>query len=337
MTVDLGYVNARLKGMHGTFLQNKNWSELLNAHSLEELERILGNTPYNPNLEEARLHHQGLLAFDQALSLNWLQTLAKIRSFINGPVSIALELYLLRFDLSNLKELLGFRLQGRTEEETFPVIGFLTQRQLDELRHSSDLKMMASKLRLWQHPLAETVAMLPRDLLGNLQLEVLLEKGYFQTLVSRLSRSSSLGRLLLQYLCREIDFSNTRSAYYLCHTSLSAAKKSELFLPGGSALGPGDFLLLANPDTHQQGRVRLARNTGFRFVAKASNAEEVEKAIIHERWIQSLKSYRSDPLGPGVLLSFLFQKETEISNLRLLGRAKWYHLPDDRIRDNLVL
>lgn len=337
MTVDLGYLNARLKGMHSTFLQAKNWSELLNAHSLDELERILGNTPYNQNLEEARLNHQGLPAFDYALSLNWLQTLAKIRSFVNGQISIALELYLLRFDLNNLKELLGTRLQGRAEGETFPVTGFLTQRQLDELRHSSDLKTMSSKLRLWLHPLAETVATLPGDLSGNLQLEVLLEKGYFQTLVSRLSRFSSLGRSLRQFLCREIDFLNTRSAYYLCHTSLTAAKKSELFLPGGSALGPGDFLLLANPDTHQQGRVRLARNARFRFVAKASNAEEMEKAIIHERWVQSLRFYRSDPLGPGVLLSFLFQKETEINNLRLLGRAKWYHLPDDRIRDNLVL
>jgi V/A-type H+-transporting ATPase subunit C len=336
MTVDLGYVNARLKGMHGTFLQTKNWSELRNAHSLEELERILGNTPYNPNLEEARLHYQGLLAFDYALSLNWLQTLAKIRSFVNGPISIALELYLLRFDLSNLKDLLSSWLQGKAGEETFPITGFLTQRQLDELRHSSDLKVMASKLRLWQHPLAETVAMFPKDLSGNLQLEVLLEKGYFQTFVSRLSRYSSLDRSLLQFLSREIDFLNTRSAYYLCHASLTAQKKGELFLPGGSALGPGDFLLLANPETHQQGRVRLARHDGFRFVAKASNVEEMEEAITHERWIQSLRFYRSDPLGPGVLLSFLFQKETEISNLRLLGRAKWYQLPDDRVRDNLV-
>jgi V/A-type H+-transporting ATPase subunit C len=337
MTVDLGYVNARLKGMHSVFLQTRNWNELLSAHSLEELERILGNTPYNPNLEEARLRYQGLLAFDQALSLNWLQTLTKIRSFVNGQISIALELYLLRFDLNNLKELLGPRLQGRAEEETFPVTGFLTQRQLDELHHSSDLKAMSGKLRLWQHPLAETVAALPGDLSGNLQLEVLLEKGYFQTFLGRLSRSSTLGRSLLQFLGREVDFINARSAYYLCQTSLDAAKKSELFLPGGSALGPADFLLLANPDTHQQGRIRLARNAGFRFVAKASNAAELEKAILHERWVQSLRFYRSDPLGPGVLLSFLFQKETEINNLRLLGRAKWYHLPDERIRENLVL
>jgi V/A-type H+-transporting ATPase subunit C len=336
MTVDLGYVNARLKGMHGAFLQTKNWSELLNAHSLEELERILGNTPYNPNLEEAHLDHPGLLAFDYALSLNWSQTLAKIRSFVNGPISIALELYLLHFDLNNLKELLGTRLQEGTEGETFPMTGFLTQRQLNELRHSSDLKGMASKLRLWQHPLAEAVATIPGELSENLQLEVLLEKGYFQTFVSRLSRSSSLGRSLLQFLSQEIDYLNTRSAYYLCHASLTASKKSELFLSGGSALGPGDFLLLANPDTHQQGRIRLARNARFRFVGTASNAEEIEKAILHERWVQSLRSYRSDPLGPGVLLSFLLQKETEINNLRLLGRAKWYHLPDDRIRDNLV-
>jgi V/A-type H+-transporting ATPase subunit C len=336
MTVDLGYVNARLKGMHSTFLQIKNWNELLNAHSLDELERILGNTPYNQNLEEARLNHQGLLAFDFALSLNWLQTLAKIHSFVNGQISIALELYLVRFDLNNLKELLSFRLQGRAEGEIFPITGFLAQRQLDELGHSSDLKIMSGKLRLWQHPLAEMTATLPRDFSGNLQLEVLLEKGYFQTFSNRLSRFSSLGRSLLQFLGREIDFLNIRSAYYLCQTSLAVATKSELFLPGGSALGRGDFRLLANPETFQQGRVRLAKNAGFHFVAKASNAEEIEKAIVHQRWLENLRRYRNDPLGPGVLLSFLFQKETEISNLRLLGRAKWYHLPDDRIRDNLV-
>lgn len=341
MSTDLGYINARLRGMHSHFLIEKNWLELLQASSLEAMASALSNTSYAKNLEEARANRSGIALWDYALSLNWRETLVKIRSFIEGKVTLALDSALWLLDLNHLKVIISACLSGKEAAlETPPLLGYLSIRHLEELARARSIKEIATFLSLFHHPLAEVILSLPaQEELNTLETEVLMEKGYFALIKTKLSRPFSLfARSLWRYWQEKIDWINLRSAYILQELKEGRAPHlAELFIPGGQFIGLDCFLLLARKETLERGWAKLAIEPRFRLFKAIRNAEELEIALAKRGFEESKRLYQNDPLGVGLIMAFLYQKEIEISNLRLLAHSKNYNLPSGTVRERLVL
>ena len=49
------------------------------------------------------------------------------------------------------------------------------------------------------------------------------------------------------------------------------------------------------------------------------------------------KLFRSDPLGAGVAIGYIWRKYNEFVNLRIVLRGKTYSVPDNTIREELLL
>ncbi len=341
MSTDLGYINARLRGMHSHFLKEKDWLELLQSPSLETMASLLNNTPYAKSLEEARADRSGIAMWDYALSLHWRETLVKIRSFIEGKVNLILDFSLWLLDLNHLKLIVSACLsQKEASMDSPPLSGFLSSRHLEELARARNIKEIASTLSLFHHPLSEVILSLPlREGLNPLEVEILLEKGYFALVKAKLARSiSPLARSIWHYWQEKIDWLNLRSAYILQEFSdEKPARLTELFIPGGRSLTLDRFLLLSRKETLDRGWARLAIDRRFRPFKAIRNAEELEIALSRRGFADSKRLYQNNPLGVGLMTAFLYQKEVEISNLRLLAHAKNYNLPAGTVREKLVL
>ncbi|MFU8891731.1 MAG: V-type ATPase subunit, partial [Anaerosomatales bacterium] len=46
---------------------------------------------------------------------------------------------------------------------------------------------------------------------------------------------------------------------------------------------------------------------------------------------------KGDPLGIGVAVSYLWAKQNEITNLRIIVKGKAVGMPEDRVREELIL
>jgi len=336
LTADTGYINARLKGMHSRFLKEKEWEELLQASSLEAFFSILKKTPYSENLEESLLEKTGLEALDQAFSLHWSQTIMKVRSFLSGPLTFALNAYLWKIDLSNLREIAITLLKNVKGGEIPPVVGSLNWFHLEQLAKSTDLKHITDTLVAWDHPLKVVFLELPENLTEPRMLELYLERGFFLLMKSKLRGFSPLKSSLRNYWKMEIDLLNIRSALFLQGLPTRTSPK-QYFIPGGKHVSLSEFQQLCNRNLYEASLRRIARIGDLRFLLKARSPKDLEELIPKKRLENSKRRYRVDPLGAGVLLAFLEEKEFEIANLRLLGRSIYYQIPQGEARSSLVI
>ena len=77
MPDNFGYINARLRAMHGKLLSGK-LDEALAASSYQEFLRVLSESGMSADLGDATAAGAGLPALDRAVSRNFYNTAQKI-------------------------------------------------------------------------------------------------------------------------------------------------------------------------------------------------------------------------------------------------------------------
>jgi V/A-type H+-transporting ATPase subunit C len=339
MSSDLGYINARLKGMHSRMLQAKDWVELTKATSLEQLFSLLENSDYARSIEEVRNQGINLLTLDRALTLHWQALLEKLQSFIEAKPAFALKAELWHIDLLNLLYLAGFSTRGsEAPVEASPLFGTLSAQQLEDLGKTASWKEMGKLLTLWQHPLSDTVAGLPEHAVSSLPIETALAKAFFEKVRQALAGSlTSISRDLSRYWREWVDELNLRALFILQELFPAGIPAQDAFLPGGMALCWQDFQAIAVSSAGDRARQRLARIPSLRFALACKTPGELEQRLAQRRLLASHRMYRQQPLGIGVLLAYLYENETNAANLRLLGRAIVYDLDPGLVKENLLV
>jgi V/A-type H+-transporting ATPase subunit C len=333
---DLGYINARLKGMHSRMLQSKDWVEMSKATSLEQLFSLLLATDYQSAIEETRAQGTNLTTLDRALSLHWQDILDKLARFVGGKPLMALQIERWRLDLLNLLRIAGRVHSGESSDRQISLYGALSSRQIEELEKASSWRERAKMLTLWQHPLAETVSSL-KDEESPFQIETVLQKGFFTIVQGRLAHSlSPVYRALARINRDRVDEQNLKAAAILRELPRDISPQSA-FIPGGRLLTLKDFLILADPEALEHSRRRLLRYPSLRFALASKNPAELERTMARRSLTESARIYRQEPLGIGVLLAYLLQKEAEIANLRLIGRSIEYGLDPEVVKENLLV
>ncbi|MDR5708563.1 MAG: V-type ATPase subunit [Armatimonadota bacterium] len=341
MPEDFGYINARVKGMRSRLLPPGRLEELLGLADLESFIHALGNTPYGPELQEALTRYQGLRAVDEALMRAFQKTAQKILGFSEGKARALIRVFLVQWDLHNLRTILRAKHSGHpleaTEQNLIPA-GELTEVRLRELLAQPDLAALAGTLATWEHPLAEALLAAIRQYESTqdlLSLELSLDRGYFEWAL-RVARGMGHNETLVRDVVRmQIDFTNVKTAFKLQQLAdLSREERERFFLPGGSVVSRDVFLNLADPTTAEFG-LRELRGRGIH--PEGQTAGEVERFLEEESTRRMAMLYLGDPLGIDVVIGFLTMLSSEIRNLRLIARSKALGIPRDLVRREMAL
>ncbi|MDR5693905.1 MAG: V-type ATPase subunit [Armatimonadota bacterium] len=342
MPADLGYINARVKGMRSRLLSPGQLEEMLNVPDIEGMMQVLMNTPYARDLEEALSRYTGIRAIDEALSRNFFQTTRTILGFADGRPKRWIQTILLRWDLANIRSILRGKHSGRPPEEILGTLlpaGELSEVTLKDLAEQPDVRAMAGVLGLWEHPLAAPLLEGAEEYARTgdlLSLELRLDRAYAAHVLRVASGKGHNEQVLRMVLQLEIDLTNVKTALKAQRVNEPPEEKRRYFIPGGQVVTEDLFLDLADPHREAQGR-RALRLRGFPEFPPSSDLLEVEKALdrFFSREISSL--YLGDPLGIDVVIGYLAMKYNEIVNLRLIARSKLLGLSRERVRREMVL
>ncbi len=341
MPADFGYINARVKGMRARLLSSGQLEELLGLGDLESFLHALANTPYGPELQEALTRYQGLRAVDEALSRHFQKTARKILSFAEGKPLKLIQIFLVQWDLHNLRTILRAKHAGHpaeVAEQNLVPAGELTEVRLRELLAQPDLGALASTLATWEHPLAEALLGAVRtyeDHKDLLNLELSLDRAYFEWAL-RAARGVGRNEAVVRDVVRmQIDFTNVKTAFKLqLLPDLAPEDRGRFFLPGGAVVSREVFLNLADPQTAELG-LRELRARGI--YPEGRTPAEVERSLEEEATRRLAALYLGDPLGIDVVIGFLTMLSSEVRNLRLIARSKALGIPRDLIRREMVL
>jgi V/A-type H+-transporting ATPase subunit C len=347
---DYGYANARIRGMKSRLLSRTFLDELIAAQDMGQFIQPLMDTDYATDLDETLIHGRDAGSVDEALKLNMVRTYQKVLGFLNEEASFILTTLLGRWDVFNLKTILRGKqmhlVQGEIEEGLLPA-GQLTSVDLAALARVEDVRHVVDLASTWELPFAHAL----REGYGQFaatgdlaQLELALDRYYAEWARRRLSRHKSNVETARKILGIQIDTMNLVTVMRFQKADTESFKPEEYFLEGGQAIQLPLYLeLTALSDVDQVlDRLRgtpygkLLSEVAVKFVEENS-ISVFERALEDYLMRRALTMGTGDPLGIGVGIAYLWAKQNEITNLRIIVKGKSVGMPIDRVRGELIL
>lgn len=347
---DYGYANARIRGMRSRLLTRSFMDELIATPDITAFIQVLNETEYAPDLEETLIHGRTAASVDEALKLNMIRTYQKVLGFLNDEAAYIVTTLLARWDVFNLKTILRGKQMHLTHEEISEGLlpaGQLTMIDLDALALGEDVRAVVDTAITWGLPFASTLreGFAKFQQSGNLaDVELAVDRYYADWASQRFARGGANLALARRILGIQIDTTNLVMVMRLQQADTESIPPEQFFLEGGASIGPALYTELAKLSDIDEVLDRL-RGTPYGQLLDDVAVRYIEEnsLSVFERALEDYLVRRAmslgigDPLGTGVGIAYLWAKQNEITNLRIIVKGKAVGMPEERVRRELIL
>jgi V/A-type H+/Na+-transporting ATPase subunit C len=347
---DYGYSNARVRGMKSRLLSKSFFDQFMECPDLNATIRALSETEYGPDLESKLLHGQTFAAVDDALKTNMVRTYQKVLKVVNGEGRFIVSTMLGRWDLFDIKTILRgkhMHLEPERIVESLIAAGEFTPVELDALAQLEDVRSVVDTIAIWGVPYAAPLRKVMRQYVASDNLAVLelaLDSYYAEWASQRLRNRRQNYQLAARVFAAQTDSTNLVTAFRLLKADMEGEDKVALFLPGGKDVSLDLFRQLTSLSDIDEVLDRLKRTPYGQSLEGASLSYiETGSIAVLERVLEdyvvrrALATSHADPLGAGVLISYLWAKQNEVTNLRIIVKGTSVGMPPDRMRGELIV
>jgi V/A-type H+/Na+-transporting ATPase subunit C len=347
---DYGYCNARVRGMRSHLLSQSFLDQLMGCKDMRGIIQELSNTEYGPDLEGTVLHGQTFTQVDEALKNNMVRLIRKVLGFVNGEAALLVNTLLGRWDLFNIKTIIrGKHMHLPAEEiaDSLIAMGQLKPVELRVLTEAEDVRAVVDTLYTWDLPYAVPLReQMPKYVTDNdlTVLELALDRYYTGWAAGQLKGRRSNYKLARGIVGVQTDSINLLSVFRLLKADVEGMDVASFFLPGGKSISEKLFVELAGMSDIDEVLDRLKGTPYGKALGEAAMRYlETNSVATLERTLEdyvvrkAISSWRGDPLGAGVIISYLWAKENEVTNLRIIVKGNSVGMPADRVRRELIV
>lgn len=345
------FLNAKLKTRISKILPEEKIDELIRTKSLPEAVQLLRGTEFEP-LDKAYSETGDLRMGEFVLYVREIELYTELRRFLEEPLLQFIKALSLRYEGDNLKKALRLwfdkTVRGRSIEGA---TGYLYRKpivnkiDLDAVIAAPDLT--ALKEELSQTPYGAEVAKQEKEVLTSkslFPLEIGVDQIFYRELFASLEKLPKADQKIAKTMTvLEIDMQNIDwlirfKNYY----SLPLEKALSLLIPYGN------FKELANISAsytsgsiseilsellkkhYQKWQTLLGKGTDS--ISRLTLMERILKQITLSQVEKLLAGY---PFNIGILLAYFFLKRNEMQMIMTILNAKYYNLPEERIKSVL--
>jgi V/A-type H+-transporting ATPase subunit C len=353
---DLYHLNARLRAMWGRLLTRNDYEKLLASPGLPEIAASLRETPYGFFIESVGRGISDAGRMEEALRRNFQETLSRLLSMSSGDCREAVRLLLGSWEVQAVKTVLRGKAAGLPPEEILASLlptGLHGEAALQELCRQPNLRAVVDLLATWRDPWGGPLSRAMKEYREQKDLFVLeaaldrFRAGQAASLlreIRRPHRGDEREDALSLFLALSVDRANLMTALKAVEEKIPLADRRAFFLPGGRIYAARDFDRILSSRSIADALVFSARSLFSRALGTipASFAgipllTAVERQLDRVLLRAMRARMRSDPLGWGMLASFLLNKTREIQNLRMIFRGRMAGLPDPDLMELLIL
>jgi V/A-type H+/Na+-transporting ATPase subunit C len=321
-----GYASGRIKVLEGTLLQKQHVDRLVDA-DFEECKRILMETDYGPFLsgaEVARDIEDGLQDY-----------LARVYLFFKDPnVEGWLEdFFLSRYDLHNLRVVLKEQFMGGGEHRAILPFSRIDVEVMRSAVRDADWKRLPAWMAGTVERLASRLETDPDPQLVDVYLDRLF-------LEYRESITCKVKSPLVRDFCRmSIDLANIK-VLLRCEKLGKSVSFCDEALAGGGKLDRKD--LLAALGKGMEILIRSVRDRDY-VELLTSNVDLTERKVRLTHFdsaaddfiLEFLRGARRVAAGPETIIGYIYAKENEIVELRIILMGKLHALTPEEIEAQL--
>jgi V/A-type H+-transporting ATPase subunit C len=350
-----GYSNARVKGMKGLLLKGSELDELLKVKNADAVIELLERTHYKEDLVKLSLLYKGSTLVELAAGRNFASVAMKIIRMCPKSDKKILEALLKRWDVLNLKVVIGARRLGKNFDDIRPYIvpvGSLSEAELERIMKCDDRafleeirrtefgkEMLSESMGLFNVEMLEVFRGATKNMDNLLQMQTFLDVYVYSYVDKHLVGSSKDIRNIKLLFRKEIDAKNIAIVERIkARGGADKSKLKDYIIKGGTI---NDSTLAALFDAKDFDAVlgvaksRLSGLVGAEGNIKSLADLEIalEKAIAKEK----VHVFYRSVLSIGTLMGFLLLKEEELNNLRKIAKGKEFNMPEEKLKETLVI
>ncbi len=344
------YANARIRGMRSRLLTRGQLDALVGLTDITQIIQALEGTEYGPDVDAAVLQGRTPSDVDAGLKADMVRVHRKVLGFLADESFEILTTLLGRWDIFNLKTILRgkhMHLDPGEIEEGLVAAGQLAGSDLEELAKLPDIKAVVDTLVTWGVAYARILSRAYPEYHASEDLsamELALDRYYFEWALGRLKGGSANLKAGRQVMGVQADVTNLLTVFRAIKADLAGVDISTFFLQGGLYVHERDFTELMALSDIDEVLDRMRRTPYGRALDDAALAYLEEGTISTlERALEEVLIRRAvalgavDPFGVGIAISYLWAKQNEVTNLRIIVRGVAAGLPEDRMKKELIL
>ncbi len=339
------YVCARVRAKRASLLPLDTYRKLLLMDTYQ-ITRFLGESQYKKEITELGVNATGFQLIDLALNKNIAEVYQQILGYSDGDLATLLSAFLQREDIWNIKTILRGKSYHAKPEEIMKAIrsaGQYPESYWQTIIQKSKTVQEAIEL-LKGNSYYEIVASFKDEWETNPDLcENKLEGAYYQYLLNSIPSRSEANRLFLDFVREEIDLMNLKTLLMTKYESVEPATIFSMILPGGKIpektmqrlINTIDFkqFLEELPTLPEVQPIRDYLGT----IEKTGSLSSLIRALEKNHLTNATKKSYLHPLSILPILDYFIRKRIEVENLRILARAKEKGLPEQTIKELLVI
>jgi vacuolar-type H+-ATPase subunit C/Vma6 len=344
------YGNTRLRARISRLLSIQTLESYSDLTSIDSFISALTKTPYKESIEAALTYAHGYGCVAEAMQRELKKIVTDLNRFYEGNALENVSVIFRRMDLLNIKAILrGLSHEAHIEDVTssFSPLGTIPNPILLQIAKSKDVYEAISRIVVYQLPVAKPLMELKaRSMkLTSSEIELALEKWYFDQINIDLNGNSEDIRILREYYAIEADIVNLNTVLRFvgapeAYSKIENGIESFLINPGNITTHKLIMLSRMQDVTKVIEALFFTKYGKFLRIALQCYQEsqllsefENQMRMYALDWLSVLpKQY---PLGIGVPLGYASMKKSEIRNLRWIAKGIQSGFEPGYIKENL--
>ena len=322
------YAYARVSVMKSELVKPLQWQSLLKMGTSEIL-RNLQDGNYKVEIDELGVEKRDLAALEMALNKNLMRTFTKLRRISDEKVREVIRIYLQRYDVENFKTIIRGKMTGIASEDIEELL-------MPSVNHPDEYFVSLLK----KEKIEDTIKALPfkiKPVSQLFEIENALDRAYFEELFQLSKNLVGQGTALKEFIQAEIEILNIKMILRLKKENMT---KEDI------------LTYLIHP---QRGTIKLLDIVNIRDIIKAVHRMKYttlkgdeptpEEELVTQLEIdldttllkKEVLLMHQFPLTVNVILGFMFSKEIEVKNLKILLKGKQLGIEDNYLNKLLVV
>jgi V/A-type H+-transporting ATPase subunit C len=314
--------------------------------SFAETAKYLQESNYKREIDELALELKGADLLETALNQNLVRTFAKLRKISPPQLNLLIDAYMKKNDILNLKTVIRAKYQKLGFEEMKRLLipaGIYSQEYYERLMALDSVEKVISSIELLDAGCRECALKQFAEKHTLTEVENQLDRAYIESVFKFTKRLPVQGRLFREFLMYGIDISNLKLILRLKKEGVAKEEIQKHIIMSGKILNQDKLKKLIN--SSYEDCIRMLENTEFGAMltkysdelSKKGSFIDMEAEFEKFHLNKAMRHLHQYPLSVDTILGYMFAKEVEVKNLKMIVKGKQLGVPDEFLQKQLVI
>lgn len=339
------YTYVRTVIMRSVLFRRDDYNKMLKM-GFGEIAKFLEESHYKKEIDELAAEHSGADLLELALNRNLAGSFKKLIRISSNEMGMLVREYIKRKDIEDIKTVIRGKFTNTGDKKiksSLTAAGTLSYDFLLSLLKKDSIEDILKSSRIVDYSSLKGAVQILNEKKSLAGIENALDRRYYSDLMGFSKRLSKKGDMFRKFLIKETEVLNILTILRLKKAGFKKELVKEFLIPSGDLIKDSKIANMANLNNASD-VLTLLENSEYRNVisngaqefSKSNSLITLEIELYKYLLRQSLLFTHQYPLSIESIIGYMFAKDIEVRNLKLIVKGRQLGLKDQFIESQLI-